>query len=1026
MAGSSSRGTLRVTDGDAAADTWAMSRSPEPVRDDAVAAPLGRRFEAAVFDWDGTAVADRHADAGRVRELFAALLEAGFDLAVVTGTNIANVDRQLALRPLGPGRIVVACNRGSEFFELTPAGPHALDRRLATPAEEQLLDEAARLTVAALTARGLQVAVIANRLNRRKIDLIPLPEWSDPPKSELPRLLEAIEARLAAAGIAGLPEAARIASACALEAGLPDPRITSDAKHVEIGLTDKADSARAVFAWLEARGIRPGQVLLAGDEFGPLGGAPGSDSLMLVPEAAAAACVSVGPEPGGVPEPVIHLGGGPESFLGLLLDQVRRRRLGELPAAADDEAWQVVVEGHGGEEEPYREALLALADGRYGTRGTLLSGGGETPAVLAGGRYAGHGFAEELLAAPVWNRIEGASGGRVRRTLDLRTGTLRHEVAREDGSRVEALLFPSLARPGTSALRASGDESMLDSSQPLEPARQHGTQTRCRQLDSIMLAESSNVERLVAAGSQRRRARWLERLVAYGSSEAEALGGHRRAVEAGFERLYAEQRERWGRRWAEADIAVEGDPELQFAVRYSLFQLMAAAADAGEAAVGASGLSGQRYRGHIFWDTDVYTLPFFAATHPDAAKAMLRYRLNRLDAARAAAAACGREGARFPWESTRSGLDVTPRFWRGPGGCPVPIRTGSHEEHITADVAWAADCYLSWSGDADFLPEARALFVETARYWASRIRLDSSGAAHIYSVIGPDEYHEPVDDSAYTNVMARWTLRRAARAVVEASAAGVPPEEVQGWLALADALVDGYDPQTGIYEEFAGFHKLTPLVAVELAERPFAGESIVSIPELRASQLVKQADVVLLHHLVPDEMEPGSLGPNVRFYEPRTTHGSSLSPAMYALLLARAGSLDLAERYLRMSAAFDLDNRNCTTSIGLHTATMGGVWQALVCGFAGVRPMGAALAVDPRLPSSWRALELNVRFEGTLVRVRCEQERTIVRPEQPILVASPSGELVSADANGLVIAADDPRWLAQEPVRRKPLAEEAA
>jgi trehalose/maltose hydrolase-like predicted phosphorylase len=646
--------------------------------------------------------------------------------------------------------------------------------------------------------------------------------------------------------------------------------------------------------------------------------------------------------------------------------------------------------------------------------------------VLAGGRYAGHGFVEELLAAPVWSRIDGAGGDCVRRTLDLRTGTLRHEVTRDDGSRLEALLFSSLARPGTSALRAQGDESMLESERPLVAAQQQGTSTRTRELGPITLAESTNVERVVAAGSQRRRAGSLERLVAYGDSEVEALAGHRRAREAGFERLYAEQRELWGRRWAEADVVIDGDPGLQFAVRYSLFHLMATVRDDGEAAIGASGLSGQRYRGHIFWDTDVYTLPFFAATHPEAAKAMLRYRLNRLDAARAAAALEGRDGARFPWESTRSGFDVTPRFWRAPGGRTVPIRTGSHEEHITADVAWAADCYLSWSGDADFLPEARTLFVETARYWASRIRLDSSGAGHIYGVIGPDEYHEPVDDSAYTNVMARWTLRRAARAVTETPGPDVPVEEVERWLALADAMVDGYDPETGVYEEFAGFHKLTPLVAVEMAERPFAGESVVSIPELRSSQLIKQADVVLLHHLVPDEVEPGSLEPNVRFYEPRTTHGSSLSPAMYALLLARAGSVDLAERYLRMSAAFDLDNRNCTSSIGLHTATMGGAWQALVYGFAGVRPMGGALAVDPRLPAGWRGLELNVRFGGALVHVRCEHGRTIVRSEEPIFLASPSGELVPVDDGGIVIASDDPRWLTQAPATRQGAAEEAA
>lgn len=974
---------------------------------DGSAAALHRRFEAAAFDWDGTAVTDRKADAGELRELFAKLLEAGFDLAVITGTHIGNVDGQLGLRPHGPGRIIVGCNRGSEVYELGSVGPVLLERRVASAAEDEMLDRAAELAVERLGAKGLTVSVISDRLNRRKIDLIPLPEWADPPKAQLPKLLAAVEARLAAAGIDGLPEAVELVRTCGLEVGLPDPRVTSDAKHAEIGLTDKTHSASYVISWLARRGVRPEQVLIGGDEFGPLGNCPGSDSLMLVPEAAGAVCFSVGPEPEGTPAGVLDLGGGPELFVDILADQLKRRREGELPLPVEEQGWQVVIDGHRGSPEIVRESVLAMADGRIGTRGSLLTGSPNGPTVLAGGRYAGRGSEEELLAAPIWNKIEGAAAEHVRRVLDLRTGTLRHELVRDDGSRLSALLFQSLARPGTACLRALGPEKMLTSSGPLAAPEQEGTETSFHSLGDVTIAESTNVERVVAAASEKREKGLLERVASYGGSELEPLASLQAANAAGFEGLYTEQRERWGERWLDANVVIEGDPALQLAVRYSVFGLISAVADSGEAAIGAGGLSGSRYHGHIFWDTDVFSLPFFAATHPASARAMLRYRLNRLEPARAAAQAGGRAGARFPWESTRSGLDVTPQLGRLPGGEVVAIRTGRLEEHITSDVAWAADCYLSWSGDEAFAGDAQTLFVEAARYWASRIRTDSGGTGHIYTVIGPDEYHEPVDDSSFTNVMARWTLRRAARSLKERPRADIEESEIERWLQLAGRLNDGYNPESGIYEEFAGFNKLEPVIAAELAERPFAGESLLPLARLRNSQIVKQADVVLLYHLVPDEMAEHSLGPNLAYYEPRTSHGSSLSPAVFALLLARNGQLEQAEEYLRMAASFDLEDRNRTSSCGLHTATMGGTWQALAYGFCGLRPLAEALALDPHIPEHWKALELTVRFRGTRVRVRAEVGRTLVWSDEPVQIAfGPSGTLVEAGPAGIELRSD--------------------
>ena len=348
--------------------------------------------------------------------------------------------------------------------------------------------------------------------------------------------------------------------------------------------------------------------------------------------------------------------------------------------------------------------------------------------------------------------------------------------------------------------------------------------------------------------------RVLDRIAAYeGAAQGEAdrrpaLARARRAHRAGFDALLAEHRRAWASRWEDADVMIEGDPELQLAVRFALFHLMASVADEGEAAVGARGLSGRAYRGHVFWDSDVYVLPFLAATHPPAARAMLEYRIRRLPEALRAARAQNREGARFPWESAWSGREVTPRELRDPRGETIPVLTGQLEEHIVADVAWAAACYIDWTGDDAFAAgPGRELLVQTARWWASRIEPDGRGRGHIRGVIGPDEYHERVDDNAYTNVMARWNLQRAAEVAVGA----VEEDERRRWQELAEAIVDGYDPQTGIYEQFDGFHALEPLLISELApQRPVSAHLLLGQDRIQAVQVVKQADVLMLHYLV--------------------------------------------------------------------------------------------------------------------------------------------------------------------------------
>ena len=977
-------------------------------------ASVERRFEAVVFDWDGTAVPDRGADAAEARSLIERLCALGMDVAVVSGTDVENIDRQLRARPSGPGTLHLLLNRGSEVFIVGDGGPELVARRTASPEENAALDAAARLTIERLDRSGIETNLVSERLNRRKIDLIPLPDWEDPPKARIAELLDAVEHRLRAAGLDGLATAVELAQDAAADAGLPDARVTSDAKHVEIGLTDKSDSARWICRDLWRRGVGPGLILIVGDEMGPLGGVIGSDARLLVPEAARATAVSVGVEPEGVPAGVVWIGGGPRAFRDLLADQLARRQAAQVPRVDADPGWTLTVDGVDPELERVHESLLALADGRIGTRGSQLAEHpASSPLVVAAGVYGGEGPDTQLLSGPLWNRLAGLHSTRVvRRILDLRSGVMYQELETPQGP-IAALLLSSMADPGTTVLRATGPAGRLDTERPLSaprtvtgaPANEGvaGDRRWMQMADDKSTVTAAAVETVTGEGGATVA---LDRIAAYRSSESAAtareaaLGAVDSARQTGFERLLVEHRAAWGQRWEEAEVEIEGDPDLQHAVRLALFHLIASVADEGEAAVGARGLTGSAYQGHVFWDSDVFVLPFLAATHPAAARAMLEYRARRLPAAMGAARRADRTGARFPWESAATGEDVTPSSARDRAGRSVKIRTGELEEHIVADVAWAVAQYLDWTGDDGFASGiGTQLATETARYWASRVEIDDTGRGHVRQVIGPDEYHVGVDDNAFTNVMARWNLRRAAE-LARAHGGGVADRELDDWLSIANGLIDGYDPRTCLYEQFDGFFDLEPLIVADLApRRPIAADLLLGPDRVSAAQIVKQADVLMLHHLVPDQVAPDSLAPNLAFYEPRTAHASSLSPGIHAALFARCGRLDEAVEALRLTARIDLEDLSQTTAGGVHLAAMASIWQALAFGFLGLRASEGVLRLDPRLPTGWEALRLRLRFHGAAVRVAAERDELQIATDRPIRVAiGEPGEAIAIGA----------------------------
>jgi len=776
------------------------------------------------------------------------------------------------------------------------------------------------------------------------------------------------------------------------EVGAHGPRLV---QRLDGGLTDRSDAMRGLLDNFALRGVGAGLVLIVGDEFGSVAKVAGDDALWLVPEAARVVAVSVGMEPGEVPAGVLHLGGGPSTLLRLLDEQLRRRRCCRVPTADVDPEWTIQETGTDPLRHRVTETLFMLGAAGHATRGSVEEApSGSVPLVVADGIYVGTGPDQHLLPAPGWTGlvIEPSPPEDVR-VLDLRTGVLvREETSGPLPLRSMRLVSASL--PGAVvAMRAEAAVGRLRAGPPLQAPR--NTSMTDGRLDHRQWARvrAAGVSGIAAVAQQRTgRAggvRTVERLAAYVADSrrqpplSAAIDILDAAQALGFDRLLAEHRATWAARWEAVDVRIPDDPQAQLAIRFALFQLWCNIKRHDEAAVGARGLSGHAYSGHVFWDADVFVLPAVVSMDPVMAKAMIRYRLRRLAAAKSAARAAGRRGARFPWESAADGQDVTPTTGHL-GGQRVPILTGQQEEHVTADVAWALARYAEWSGDGAFLTGAgRSLLLETARYWAARCRLDTQGRAHIDGVIGPDEYHESVDDNAYTNVMARWNLRAAADVTDRTAMAD---DETRAWRNLAERIVDGYDPQTGRYEQFAGYLQLEPLLIADVAPPPVAADVLLGRSRVATSQVIKQPDVLMLHHLVPEEVAPGSLEPNLDFYGPRTAHGSSLSPAIHAAVLARAGRAEEALESLRIALALDLEDLTGTTAAGLHLATLGGVWQAMLAGFAGVRVHGGVLSLDPQLPTAWPSLELRFRCLGRKVRLLVTPDGVDVHTDRPLQV----------------------------------------
>ena len=478
----------------------------------------------------------------------------------------------------------------------------------------------------------------------------------------------------------------------------------------------------------------------------------------------------------------------------------------------------------------------------------------------------------------------------------------------------------------------------------------------------------------VAAGASLK----LTKLVAYGWSGVRSTPAVRDLVSAaaaearhtGWERLAAEQRAYLDEFWDGADVELDGDAELQQAVRFALFHTLQAGARGEGRAIAAKGLTGPGYDGHCFWDTESYVLPVLTYTAPDACADALRWRRDTLDRARERAAQLGLAGAVFPWR-TISGEECS-AYW--------PAGTAAF--HIGADVAAAVGRYVAASGDEEFERGAGLeLLVETARLWRSLGHHHPSGSFRIDGVTGPDEYSAVADNNVYTNLMAQQNLSAAADAAERhperAAELGVDDEELASWRDAAAAMVVVYDEELGVHPQAEGFTRHARWDFSETGPEKYPLLLHYPYFDLYRKQVVKQADLVLAMYVRGDAFDEGQKARNFAYYEPITVRDSSLSACAQAVIAAEVGQLELACDYFGEAALMDLDDLEHNVRDGLHIASLAGSWIAAVAGFGGMRDHGGELRFAPRLPERLTRLAFRLRRRGSCLGVEVDPEAAV-------------------------------------------------
>ncbi len=517
----------------------------------------------------------------------------------------------------------------------------------------------------------------------------------------------------------------------------------------------------------------------------------------------------------------------------------------------------------------------------------------------------------------------------------------------------------------------------------------------------------------------------IVKFVGYGWSGTRSLEAVRDQVwaalssarQTGWDGIVAAQRDYLADFWDRSDVEVDGDAEIQQAVRFSLFHVLQAGARGEDRPIPAKGLTGPGYDGHAFWDTEAFVLPMLTLTAPDAAASALRWRQHTLPIAIDRARELGLAGAAFPWR-TIAGQECS-GYW--------PAGTAAF--HVNSAIAHAVVRYVVATEDRDFeRGPGMDLLVQTARLWRSLGHHDGEGGFHIDGVTGPDEYSAIADDNVYTNLTAKRNLLAAAALTDQypdrARELGVNSEEAAAWRDAANAMHVPYDDALGVHPQAAGFtgHQVWDFAGTPADHYPL----LLHYPyfDLYRKQVVKQADLVLAMHFVGEAFTPEQKARNFDYYEALTVRDSSLSASTQAVLAAEVGELDLAFDYLGESALMDLDDLEHNTRDGLHIASLAGTYVALLAGFAGLRYETAGVRFAPRLPDGLARLALTILLQGRRLRVEIKHKQAhyLLVEGDPLQIFhhGVALTLTAGKASVRPIPAITPRARARQPAGREP------
>ncbi|MDF5717506.1 MAG: beta-phosphoglucomutase [Rhizonema sp. NSF051] len=453
-----------------------------------------------------------------------------------------------------------------------------------------------------------------------------------------------------------------------------------------------------------------------------------------------------------------------------------------------------------------------------------------------------------------------------------------------------------------------------------------------------------------------------------------------------YSSLIAAHEQAWEEVWDKSDILIEGDTKAQLAVRYNLFQLLIASPHDDKVSIPAKTLSGFGYRGHVFWDTEIFILPFFTYTQPEAARKLLTYRYHTINGAQRKAANDGYKGAMYAWESAETGDEVTPRWAlpHDPYGEDIRIWCRDREIHISSDIVYAIWYYWQATDDSEWMQLYGAeIILDTAVFWMSRVEWNTKQERYeIREVIGADEYHEKVDNNAFTNKMVQWHLSKAiivydwlcsnfpSRATELQLKLNLTSERRSRWQDIATNIWIPHDQSTGLIEQFEGFFKLEDINLEEYEPRTKSMQAILGIEGCNKRQVLKQPDVLMLLSLMRQSPErpysPEVLQKNWDYYAPRTdiTYGSSLGPAIHAILASDLGkSVEAYQRFMQ-AAMVDLEDVRGNAHEGIHGASAGGVWQAVIWGFGGINLTQDGPVANPHLPPGWKRLKFKLHWCG--------------------------------------------------------------